>query len=390
MPRQYDLRPRQLTRLVSSPILDSTQVETMALATGPLSASAWRRGCSACTRRRCASTNGSGWFSRRARSAACASTPREEIERLRLIKHLVDEAGINLAGVQRLLSVAEVVERMRPLMTTSTLGRARRAPAPGARTRSAQPDPGTLTRWTSRTTTHARRRQDGHRQGDQAGRTASWRASTIPTSTRATRRPRRKFKEINEAYEVLGDADKRKKYDELGANWRMYEQAARAGGAGGDHGGWSVNMRRRPRRLPHDDAKTRCGRCSERTIRSPTSSTRSSAAPTRRGAGGRAGGRGRAAGKGRDLEHEIDAVARGRRSGRHAAAGDQARRPRAHGGRAHSRRCRRRLARAGERRRRIGAGGARGRRSVSADPAGAARPSSSGRDAISTRACRCR
>jgi MerR family transcriptional regulator, heat shock protein HspR len=40
----------------------------------------------------------------------------EELDRLRLIKHLVDEAGVNLAGVQRLLSVAEVVERMRPLI----------------------------------------------------------------------------------------------------------------------------------------------------------------------------------------------------------------------------------------------------------------------------------
>jgi MerR family transcriptional regulator, heat shock protein HspR len=48
----------------------------------------------------------------------------EELERLRLIKHLVDELGINLAGVQRLLSIAESVERMRKLSGARLASRA--------------------------------------------------------------------------------------------------------------------------------------------------------------------------------------------------------------------------------------------------------------------------
>src|SRR5437588_12340403 len=39
-----------------------------------------------------------------------------------------------------------------------------------------------------------------------------------------------KFKEANEAYEVLSDADKRKKYDQFGADWERYQQAEGAPG----------------------------------------------------------------------------------------------------------------------------------------------------------------
>src|SRR5947209_11302366 len=46
---------------------------------------------------------------------------REELERLKAIKRLVGDGGINLAGVQRLLSVAEIVQRIRPMMREHSL-----------------------------------------------------------------------------------------------------------------------------------------------------------------------------------------------------------------------------------------------------------------------------
>lgn len=47
-----------------------------------------------------------------------------------------------------------------------------------------------------------------------------------------------KFKDINEAYEVLGDTQKRSRYDQLGSSYTQWERSGRPGG-GFDWGQWS-------------------------------------------------------------------------------------------------------------------------------------------------------
>ena len=63
-----------------------------------------------------------------------------------------------------------------------------------------------------------------------------------------------KFKELNEAFEVLGDEENRKKYDKYGMNWRdaeAYERARQEAGAQQAGGGWYSTSTEGPEDFSH-------------------------------------------------------------------------------------------------------------------------------------------
>jgi len=67
-----------------------------------------------------------------------------------------------------------------------------------------------------------------------------------PDYNQGDRKSEEKFKEINEAYEVLSDKSKREKYDTLGSNWQQYSEQPPGGAYQGRGGFTSDNFEESP------------------------------------------------------------------------------------------------------------------------------------------------
>ena len=291
---------------------------------------------------------------------------RDELERLKLIKRLVDDGGINLAGVQRLLSIAEVVQRLRPLMRDEALS------ARDTRRRVIQEldelrsDAGVRlmdfkdyysTLGVAKTATE---------KGNQAGVPEAGAQAPSGRQSEVTSPPSRSSRRSTRRMRCSAIRTKRKKYDELGANWRAYEQA----GAQEDQAVWRF-QRVRPAAVrrgsgwnatagyPSRSPRTNCATSSAtQAIRSRISSRRSSAA-ARRPRGARAAAPAADPRRARDVEHELTLGLEDAYQRHDAAIGDVLRRAGANGRRADSGGCFRRIARARSGEGEHGAGGAK-------------------------------